>query len=544
MNRPGRCCFVLLSIAIGLIGCRDGDRGEITIAKDCRDLIDASLGDHPFMMFDGGDRREAAITKRLPKSSPMPGLLTVHPDNSAYFQDTSSDRAIFLHGFDHFRGLQEYNNNGIPPLDFSAFLDRLKAYDHNFLRLWVWEHFWQKNSESQGDAEGQGGAVWPPHVYRRTGPGEAVDGLPKFDLRAFNEDYFERLRARVIEAGTRGIWVSVMLFQGWSIQGHGSQAHTMWQGHPFNSRNNINGIDGDFDGDGNGWEVHTRTSPDILALQEAYVKKVIETVGDLDHVLYEISNESVATETSGRCHHVNRVKEWAYAMIDFIHRYEREKGYGPHPVGMSGFRQIPKDPALRDVNPILFESPAEYISPTGSRWGGDERWKMDPPPATGQKVVIADTDHIHPAKHGGPGMRSWQWRVFTRGHSLNAVDGDPEQGADWVTPEDSGAMQMMDRLAAHVELASMKPHPDLSSTTFCLAHPGTAYIVYQPRKGVEGSPRGFPFEVNLAAGSFRYEWFNPETNQRVESGDWSWGGGLATFTPPFNNHAVLFLYLQ
>jgi hypothetical protein len=29
-----------------------------------------------------------------------------------------------------------------------------------------------------------------------------------------------------------------------------------------------------------------------VAIQEAYVKKVIDTVNDLDNVLYEISNES------------------------------------------------------------------------------------------------------------------------------------------------------------------------------------------------------------------------------------------------------------
>ena len=30
----------------------------------------------------------------------------------------------------------------------------------------------------------------------------------------------------------------------------------------------------------------------ITALQEAYVRKVVDTVNDLDNVLYEISNES------------------------------------------------------------------------------------------------------------------------------------------------------------------------------------------------------------------------------------------------------------
>ena len=72
------------------------------------------------------------------------------------------------------------------------------------------------------------------------------DGKPKFDLTKFNPAYFDRLRARVQVAGARGIYVSVMLFGGmW-----GTEHVSTWRGHPFNRENNIDGIDGDVDGDG------------------------------------------------------------------------------------------------------------------------------------------------------------------------------------------------------------------------------------------------------------------------------------------------------
>ena len=38
----------------------------------------------------------------------------------------------------------------------------------------------------------------------------------------FNQEYFDRLRSRVIAAGECGIYVSVMLFQGWSIESKGA----------------------------------------------------------------------------------------------------------------------------------------------------------------------------------------------------------------------------------------------------------------------------------------------------------------------------------
>lgn len=472
-----------------------------------------------------------------------PGLLAVHPRNPRYFQNLRTGDAVFLHGFDHFRGLQEYNNNGVAPLDFQSFIDQLTQYSHNFLRLWAWEHFWRIN-EAKGINKGQQSQVLPPHIYKRTGPGNAIDGKPKFDLRKFDQRYFDRMRERIINAGKNGIWVSVMLFQGWSIQGQGTQANTPWQGHPFNSHNNISGIDGDWDQDGNGWELHTRTNPQINSLHEAYVKKIIDTVGDLNNVLFEISNESIATELPDRCHHITRVKDWAYFFIDFIHHYERQQGYGPHPVGMSGFRPIPGDPPLRKTNPLLFASPAEYISPSGSPGPGDEVWKNDPPAATGAKVIIADTDHIQPEKHGGPGLRSWQWRSFTRGHNLNAVDGDPQQGADWFSPGDSIAMQAMGRYAEMVDLASMHPRPELASTTYCLADPGQAYIIYQPPNGTDSGMTGHSFQLHLQGGQYEYEWFNPTTNEISQTGSIRATTGESTFTSPFNDHAVLFLKRQ
>lgn len=525
-----------ICVTIGWQGCSQEDLSQSKTHEPC-----PNPAQQPVQPPSLNPSRTPPTGSPTPKVKGTPGLLAVHPQNPGYFQNMVTGEAVFLHGFDHFRGLQEANNNGVAPLNFQLLIDQLQSYKHNFLRLWVWEHFW-RISEADEIHQGQPSQVLPPHIYQRTGPGNAVDGQPRFDLFKFDQRYFDRMRRRIINAGEGGIWVSVMLFQGWSIQGLGPQSNTPWKGHPFNSRNNINEINGDLDQDGSGWEVHTLTNPKINSLHEAYVKKVIDTIGDLDNVLYEISNESVATELSGRCHHITRVTDWSYYLIDLIHAYEQEQGYGPHPVGMSGFRSIPGDPPLRKTNPLLFASPAEYISPSGSPGPGDEVWKDNPPAATGNKVIIADTDHIQPDKHGGPGIRSWQWRAFTRGHNLNTVDGDPHQGADWVSSGDSRTMQTMARYVDMVSLASMRPYPDLSSTTYCLADPGNAYIVYQPLKAGEAPTQtGKVFQLHLKPGRYEYEWFNPTTNEIAQAGHVIESTGVLNFTPPFNDHAVLFL---
>ena len=65
----------------------------------------------------------------------------------------------------------------------------------------------------------------------------------KFDLSQFNQAYFDRMRERIQQAGERGIYVSVMLFDGWALQ----FSPDAWLYHPFHAANNINGIDGDRD---------------------------------------------------------------------------------------------------------------------------------------------------------------------------------------------------------------------------------------------------------------------------------------------------------
>jgi len=50
-----------------------------------------------------------------------------------------------------------------------------------------------------------------------TGPGAATDGKPRFDLSRFDPAYFGRLRDRVTAAGDKGIYVAVMLFEGFCL---------------------------------------------------------------------------------------------------------------------------------------------------------------------------------------------------------------------------------------------------------------------------------------------------------------------------------------
>ena len=165
------------------------------------------------------------------------------------------------------------------------------------------------------------------------------------------------------------MYFTVMLFNGWSVsypKGRYQLAKS-WGRASTEPANNINGINGDSNNDNSGSETHTLANAQVTAVQEAYVKKVIDTVNDLDNVLYEISNESDGGS-----------EQWQYHMIDLIKAYEATKPQ-QHPVGMTV--EWPGG-----SNQDLFTSAADWIWPNG---GLD-----DPPASDGSKVIINDTDHL------------------------------------------------------------------------------------------------------------------------------------------------------
>lgn len=421
-------------------------------------------------------------------------LSTVNP---RYFTD-STGRAVYLTGSHVWWNLvadrtwrAHCDLGAVRPFDYDEYLDRLTDLNHNFIRLWTIE---LTTWEECGDR-----VTIPLQPWLRTGPGRARDGLPRFDLRRFNSAYFRRLRARVAAARARGLYVSVMLFEGWGPQFQPPP----WRAgsHPFHRGNNVNGLSPDRNWDGKLLEIYTLRSPRARRFQEAYVRKVIDTVRGFDNVLYEIANENGTFSIP-----------WQYHMIRFVKRYEARRGGLRHPVGMSYVHgDLPGH--------SLYRSPADWIAPH------DIRHLTDPPAAAGRKVVVSDTDH----HCGGCGDATFPWRVLLRGYSPLFMDEfTREPRAEQIRL----AMGNTRRYATRITLARMTPRGDLCSTRYCLVWPGREYLVYQPGEG--------PFSVTLAPGRFRVEWMHP-VNGRITQVDPVDGGGSTTLRPPFAGAAVAYL---
>ena len=390
---------------------------------------------------------------------PATGPLRVHPKNPRYFADASG-RAIFLTGAHTWANLQDSGAAPIPTFDWQAYLAMMLSHNHNFMRLWGWQQSaWAPWTPDK--------ILFEPTLYVRTGPGTALDGGLKVDLTKFNPAYFDRMRARVTECRDRGIYCAVQLFQGFSYNRPAHCGKQTWSGHPLNAQNNINGVNGDRNGDG---------QPDLDDSQvreqhAAYLKKIVDTVDDLDNVLYEVVNEGGA-------------KDWDWWVVDTMHKLETEKGKR-HPVGLTG--------AGVERMEEMMASPAEWVSPFG------RQFLFDPPAWDGKKVSVNDTDHLW--GHGG--TVSWAWKCLVRGHNTLLMDSwDPIAGSpcpevnwgprpgyplrdlnrrdDWTWEPVRKAIGYTRAYALRMDLDSMTPHDELASTGYCLANPEREFLVYLP----------------------------------------------------------------
>ena len=234
------------------------------------------------------------------------GPLKVDPQNSHYFVQPDG-KVVFLTGSHTWNVFQGMGTSLKPnPTDFATFINFLKAHHNNLTIVW--------KKDLPIDCGWGAKGIWyiAPFPFKRTGGPDgkqlAQDGLPAFDLSQYDQAYFDSLRARVVELQHNDIYAIVQLFDGLQLI-HGRCTD---DGYPYSAGNNVNGVDDGYRGGGSGIGSMTMTKTDaVVRYQDAYVKKVIDTLNDLPNVLWEISEESPIDS-----------KWWQNHMIGLIHAYE------------------------------------------------------------------------------------------------------------------------------------------------------------------------------------------------------------------------------
>lgn len=462
------------------------------------------------------------------KFTAIDGPLRVHPDNRRYFTNNSG-RPIYLVGAHTWVNLMDrFESDQQPQMNYSSpagsthtgvpdnYLDFMVESGLNFIRLWV-----ISENPRWGPYTADDQVYFSPLPWNRSDEPGAIGGGNKFDLNTFNPAYFERLRTRVMQARDKGLYASVMLFFGGSTGNNPNfwpaGTKNPWLSHPFRRENNINGVDGDPDGDGYGYETHTWPLPaKVWAYQTAYIHEVIDTVHDLDNVLYEVSNED---EADNMGHDGNLA--WQSAVIEEVHRYEATVYPAQrHMIGFTAGRGL--------ANEELLQSPADWISPDNYPRTTDVLM------ADGRKPVIWDTDHVNTDQI----TVDQAWRSFTRGNNPISMDGYKLWNNDFQPRASDLAMRDTRYYAEKMDLAALTPTKDEAdcSTRFCLRNPGAEYLAYQPEAGGE-------ITLQLVAGTYAVEWFNVDTHTLLPGGLLRVETGEQTLCAPFEA-APSVLYLK
>ena len=163
-------------------------------------------------------------------------------------------------------------------------------------------------------------------------------------------------------------------------------------------------------------------------------------------------------------------------------------------------------------------------------------------PATGAKVVIADTDHLC----GVCGHDDFPWSALTRGVNpllmdlydgkaigLGALDGD-ERDPRWEIIR--RRLGVTEELSQSLDMARLVPAGDLASTGYCLADlkRGTQYVVYLPRGG------DVTVDLSASPTTMRAQWVDPDTGVVTSAGSVA-GRGQRSLSAPGNGDAVLVL---
>jgi hypothetical protein len=445
------------------------------------------------------------------------GRLEVCPRHPYYFRD--GDRHVVLIGVSDRSLLAIWEND--KGFSWRRCLDDLASHHLNYVRQDVCS--WGELRAAVDYPAQFSNPAWP---FARTGPGKAVDGKPKFDLTEFDPSYFKtRLRPFLREAAGRGIYVELTLFEDDRTQRRFAESL-------YAEANNVNRL---------GLQPGQATSdaaldnPRLMALQHAYVDRVLAETAGFGNVIYEVANE-----TGGR--------RWVAHLIDYIHHHPTHPGR----LVSAGEQSTSFDPR-QGANDVIAKhrgggGPYATNADVRNHHAALLRFRVGKPVSHNEYFLFANRstgDVNFP--------RKMMWADFTAGGHSNLYDfcfwrGSGRSGDDG-RPSQSppgeilhGGQALLDFLAENeIPFWAMTPHDDLAaveaageSYVFTLAQPGQHYVCYVLGDG--------PVTINLKLrpGPFIARWYDPKQGRFLTAAQPVQGEDpLPLSSPPFRQDVVL-----
>jgi hypothetical protein len=189
--------------------------------------------------------------------------LTLHPNNPHYFLFREKP-TILIGSTEHYGAVMNLD------FDYVPYLDELAKHGLNQTR--TFSGTYREVPDSFGITDN---TLSPVHYV---GPWSSADGN-HFDLTQYNEKYFDRLKDFLNQAAKRGVVVEYVLFCT-------LYNDALWNINPMNPKNHNSAI-----GNVPRREVFTLKHPELLAIQDAFVKKAVTELNGFDNIYFEICNE-------------------------------------------------------------------------------------------------------------------------------------------------------------------------------------------------------------------------------------------------------------
>lgn len=432
-------------------------------------------------------------------ASPAP--ISLHPQNPHYFLWRDKP-TILITSAEHYGAVLNR------AFDYRRYLDTLQSYGFNLTRTFTGaycEAVGAFNIEKNTLAPAAGDLLCP---WARSDQSGYANGGNKFDLTRWDAEYFRRLSDFVAEAGKRGIVVELVLFCPF-------YEDSMYDLSPMNARNNVNGI-----GTMPRTEVYTLKHPNLLAVQDAMVRRIVEALKDFDNLYYEICNEpyfgGVTEDWQARI-----AETIAAAEAGFEHKHliaqnianHTKKIENPNPhVSIFNFHYA-KPPVAVEQNYHL----NKVIGDDETGFAGDDR--VTPYRLEGWDFIIA----------GGAVYSNLDYS-FAVGHEDGSSRINAPGGGG---PELQGQLRILKDFIHQFDFIRMKPDNSIIKTALpkgitarVLAESGQAYAVYVNGGGLA------ELALDLPPGQYEAEWVNTKTGRTEKAEPFQHEGGIRTLQPP------------
>jgi len=436
--------------------------------------------------------------------------IALHPDNPHYFIFRGKP-TILITSAEHYGAVLNLD------FDYIPYLDELHARGFNLTRTFTGvyvEHPGAFRIQNNTLAPVSGRFICP--WARSFTPGYA-NGGNKFDLNAYDDAYFQRLKDFCHQAGQRDIVVEVVLFCPY----YGDE---QWNLSPLKASNNVNGL-----GDVPREEALTLVHLDLVAVQEAMVRKVVHELRDFDNIYYEVCNEPYFGGVT---------IDWQNHIIATIVDAETDV-----PAKHLIAQNIANGSARIDnPNPDVSIFNFHYASPPDAvkvNYGLNTVIGFDETGFKGTADLPYRTDGWHFLLAGG-GIYNHLDYSFTAEQedgTFTFPDSQPGGGGPVLRRQ----LQILKDFLYSFDFLKMAPDDTVikggmpsGATARALAEPGTAYAIY-----IQGGSQ-VNLMLDIPAGDYRAEWLNPHTGAIDRAQDVSHdGGNLTLASPPYSEDIAL-----